>query len=199
MAPTDPKSKAPSKLIWLLALFVSLILESWLPASAMNFGSTSPGGIPATSVSLGNNISHYVDFYQVQTAQVDATHWAMTNNYDPTVLDMLDESGGIWDVRVFDNTYGLNGMAGWVICPGNATTGGTHPNRWCFGQELRYNLSYPGDFNTIDERRGMACHELGHTVGLRHPASGSSCMGNPPDFDTALTQHDRDHLTDAYG
>ncbi len=177
--------------VWAIALA--------LPAAASNFGSTSVGGDPPTSVSLGDNASHSVNFPAVEDPQKNATIWAFNNIYNPTDLTMFETSSSSADVFVYDFEFGLNGLHGWVVCPSGAQTGGSHPNRWCVGQQLRYNLSYPAAFDTAAERRVIACHELGHTVGLRHPTSGVSCMRNPINFSNSdLNDHDRSHINSYY-
>ena len=72
------------------------------------------------------------------------------------------------DVLVTDSNYGFNNILGWVEClPGSATSG-SHPYRRCDKQKLRLNGSYASLITTWQARRSLSCHEIGHTVGLRH-------------------------------
>jgi hypothetical protein len=146
----------------------------------------------------------------VTTNLVSATHWAMDNVYTPdTVITMISTDGDDYDVRVFDNDYGDNGLFAWVNCPPGADEGGTNPNRWCHGQTLQYNLNatvaYGSD--TQMERRSRACHELGHTVGLQHTSNDASCMQRyhedgwmdpGPNRSTTLSNHDENHINGYY-
>ncbi len=86
------------------------------------------------------------------------------------------------DVRAMDSNYvGIN-FYGWVDCPDIATVG----SRWvqeigswertCQPQDLRFNGEFEADFNLLAERRALACHELGHTVGLLHDTNTGSCL-----------------------
>jgi hypothetical protein len=79
--------------------------------------------------------------------------------------------------------------------PTSATTA------WSAGSSARPTTT---DFDTQGGRRRIACHELGHTVGLRHwnqyHSGAGSCMFTPPVNATTegLSQHDRDHINAYY-
>lgn len=78
--------------------------------------------------------------------------------------------------------------------------------RWCKPQIFRYNLywrasKYPTDSN----ERAIACHEVGHTLGLRHATSSTgdadwanSCMVNGNQTKITTTTHDRNHVNARY-
>ncbi len=93
---------------------------------------------------------------------------------------------------VWDWDYGDNGLNGWNACVG--TTNGAHPNQKCTQQWVKINLFY----NPPPQR--IACHEMGHSVGLRHSDDQASCMkstaagGNS----NVLTAHDKSHLNLQY-
>lgn len=171
------------------------------PAQATNFGSVCDGAT-TYCVSLGNNAYHVLNWEGDQDiAGMQASHgWARDNQYNPTdLVAYTDASDSLPDVRVWDEPYGNTGWLGIVECPTNNTgTGGSHPNRWCRGQILRYNASYAGSLDTEGERRSVACHEIGHTVGLRHTAVADSCMSNGVLFPTALNAHDISHINSQY-
>ena len=48
-------------------------------------------------------------------------------------------------------------------------------NRWCRGQIARFNAIFAPGYNQL-ARDWIACHELGHTVGLRHIVNNATCM-----------------------
>lgn len=155
-------------------------------------------------VSLANNLHHRVDF-QNTTAEVgDAIQWSLNNVYPAAGVSWLFVDGDNYDVRVRDYGAGDNGAFAWVNCPEGADEGGANPNRWCYGQILTWNL-FPGyDYanDTAQERRSRACHELGHTFGLRHQFDDSvpgTCMRTYNAGRIAyLGQHDVNHIDNNY-
>ena len=87
--------------------------------------------------------------------------------------------------------YGNNGLRGWNACAGTAVF--AHPNQQCWLQWVRFN-----DIYTSPAANALACHELGHSLGLRHSTDTASCMFTPGPTSTVLTNHDRAHLNAAY-
>lgn len=97
-------------------------------------------------------------------------------------------------------------MIAWTQCASGASYGGSESNgtRWCVPQEFRWNTAYNYTQTTNAHRNYVACHELGHTLGLRHRSSGSTCMRvatiSPvwiPPY-TTTSQHDRDEIDAHY-
>jgi hypothetical protein len=97
-----------------------------------------------------------------------------------------------WDVCVYDDNYGDNGLDGWNACT-TGTDSGSHPDMVCSLDVARINTFYsPPPFE-------VACHELGHTVGLRHTTSTTSCMQSPLSVnDTTYNSHDVGHINSNY-
>ncbi|MBB3044477.1 M57 family metalloprotease [Nocardioides soli] len=154
----------------LVALALPLLVMS--PAHA-NFGSAVGGPW------LANNKSHRVDYYDTLTKTGNMTQWALNNQFPRFDFTWTYVDGSDYDVRIMDGEYGDTPAYGWTDCPSSATLGGTHPNRWCYGQVLRINYALAAAWDTTWGRRALACHELGHTVGLRHEDASdpsSSCM-----------------------
>ena len=118
------------------------------------------------------------------TAQV---RWAMANynSVAPPVqmVEFYPFPPNYSDVLVSATTSPNYALA-WTQCNSGATYGGSDAShtRWCTPQKLVYNLSYEAShFPTDNAKRYIACHELGHTVGLRHPLSSEpqvTCMRN---------------------
>lgn len=136
--------------------------------------------MPPRCVSVGDDVRHFVFIDPSVPADLaDSVRQAMTTAYGPTTLVMREESKvrNRTDVIVYAADYGENGAAGWTYCPPGAPQGiNGHGHRWCRNQELHFNLNpqYAAFFADDASRDAIACHELGHTVGLRH-------WGNPPD------------------
>jgi len=135
--------------------------------------------IPPRCVSVGNNSIHRV---YIAPSVPNGIAWAvrrtMRHDYGPTHLVMIEQSRVTrrTDVIVRAGNYGQNGAAGWVWCPPSSPKGiNRHGDRWCRHQRLFFNLNgtYRAFFADRASRDYMACHELGHTIGLRH-------WGNPP-------------------
>lgn len=189
-------------------------------AAAANFGSTdrsacgynnnNSGWNPRTGcVSLANNRWHVVRPVALgDWAGLDGhLDWVLANVYTAANTDINayeNASDPNPDVIVYDFTYGDNGVFGWVDCPANNSgRGGSGNLQWCRGQILRINASERLDYFDFPNRggtRGLVCHELGHTVGLRHLNQADSCMrrtvwGTRPD---TLSDHDIDHLEGWY-
>jgi hypothetical protein len=137
---------------------------------------------PPRCVSVGNNSVHYVYIRRSVPEKIaKAVRRVMREHYERTNLRMIVQSTitSRTDVIVFAADYGQNGAAGWVWCPPDAPRGTTqYGDRWCRHQQLHFNLNarYAAFFADAASRDYMACHELGHTIGLWH-------WGNPPRTD----------------
>jgi hypothetical protein len=114
------------------------------------------------------------------------------------------------DVEVRLTNAGANNALSWTQCAGPVGSGTQHGGsdashtRWCRPQLIYYNTYYAtGYFPTDNPKRYIACHELGHTIGLRHWQSNggtepsTTCMRTAtitpkyvPTY-TTTTTHDR--------
>lgn len=169
--------------------------------------------IPRHCVSVGDNRRHHVFFHRsVPTSLRRAVRRAMRDAYGPTDLVMIvdRERTPRTDVIVHAGDFGRNGAAGWVHCPRGAPQGiNEHGHRWCRGQRLYFNRNaqYASYLADAASRTHLACHELGHSVGLLHwgnpPQSGGptrpTCMNvNTPNGPTTLHRWDRQNINAYY-
>lgn len=176
------KRAAPS-----VMLAVVLVVLGSAAASADHHGEPGIGSFlncnrpvdPPRCTSVGNDSVHYVFIHPSVPARIAwAVRRSMREDYNPTHLVMREQSQITrkTDVIVTAANYGQNGAAGWVWCPTHAPQGtNSHGDRWCRRQQLHFNLNprYAVFFADAASRDYMACHELGHTIGLHH-------WGNPP-------------------
>ena len=173
------------------------------------FNCDRPGVDPPRCTSVADNLVHHVHFDQSLTEGLASSlRDTMVEDYTPTDFTMIEQPEVTWqtDVTVFSQDYGDNGAAGWVYCPTDAPQGiNSSGHRWCRHQELHLNLNarYGAYFADDASRDHVTCHELGHTIGLRHwgnpPASRGpeayTCMhANTPDGPVSLHQIDVDHI-----
>ena len=168
---------------------------------------------PPRCASVGNDIWHfvYVDA-SVPRGVASALRRTIREDYDPTYLRVRVQSQmtAATDVIVYAADHGENGAAGWVYCPPDAPQGmNANGDRWCQRQELHFNLNarYAAFFADRASRDYMACHELGHTLGLLHwgnpPRSdgptAATCMSpDVPDGPSDLHQIDVEHISHYY-
>ncbi len=181
------------------------------PPIGSAFGCNRPVS-PPRCVSLGDNTRHFVHIDpSVPIELADAVRRVLAGAYEPSVLVLLEDSALTYrtDVIVLAADHGPNGAAGWTYCPPEAPQGlNAHGDRWCRHQELHFNLNaqYAAFFADDASRQYTACHELGHTLGLRHwgnppesngPVAATCLNADTPNGPVTLHENDRQRI-DAY-
>ena len=178
--------------------------------AATNFGGPRDAGVHCdttpSSQCVANNASHTVYFEYATSALRDATLWAMTNyNNVAPPIDMAEvfPPATDRDVTVRGDYVGYTGWWAATMCATNASYGGAESplpgTRWCRPQILQFNRTYEASkYPTTTNKRAVACHELGHTVGLQHTTSTTSCMRSGNQTVTTTNSHDRAHIADYY-
>ena len=172
----------------------------------MPFGSSTCDGTPRNCYSLQPDYLIRVYLQDVSSGMTTATLDSMAYDYTPTDLWMWEVSASTYaSIIVKEDDYGDNGFAAWVNCPDSSTTQQTPEGRTCSPQVVKYNrnsASYLAVYyNGSESRDSIACHELGHSVGLGHSTNELSCMEpGDPDGSTVLSTHDvNTHINPHYG
>jgi len=131
------------------------------------------------------NDAYHAVYVNVSGSYGTQVRWAMANYTSvapPVQMYEIYPPALDKDVEVLLTNAGANGALAWTQCASGATYGGSDAShtRWCRPQRFYYNTYYEaGYFPTDNPKRYIACHELGHTIGLQHPAAGeptATCM-----------------------
>jgi hypothetical protein len=210
------RTPAPNRLLPLLVTAVVLAI-TLAPAALANHGGRGIGSLlacdrpvePPRCTSVGNDFLHHVAFdASLSEGLASSLRDTMAEDYAPTKLHMIlqPEVTDLTDVIAFSGDFGDNGAAGWVYCPPDAPQGlNSRGDRWCRQQEMFFNLNprYAIFFDDDASRDHVTCHELGHTLGLRHwgnppestgPAAATCMNSNTPNGPTTLHRIDVDHI-----
>lgn len=181
-----------------LAMFVTV--GSNETAAATNFGSSGSAGTGGTTngVWLTNNAGFVVVARALESWTYNGYVNASNNEFQPTDLSVSFSSASSCsdpshDLCVFDGDYGNNGLDGWNSCAGTATD--AHPFQRCSLAWNRINF-----YGSDPSWNYVACHEMGHSVGLRHTAGTTapfSCMKEGSNY-AFLSTHDDGHINGIY-
>jgi hypothetical protein len=182
------------------AISLMTVLSFPMATHANNFGSEGAAASlwdPAyNGVWLSPTSSWHVGRISMTTTYSNGVYDAVGTQFGPTDLAVGVFSSSTcqasYEVCVYDADYGNNGVNGWNQCPG--TVVGQNPNRTCSQQRVQINLFYSPPAQRI------ACHELAHSVGLRHTGEQASCVKKTSEGGNSqvLSTHDKNHLNDQY-
>ena len=192
-------------------------------ALATNFGGPKTSGADCdTSIQsecVANDSTHLICIDGIPTAHRNAVvnriaHYnGMSFLYaaeNPSPCNNAD------DVIVVDVSLPLTRAYAWTKCNVGASYGGSSSprpgTRWCKAQQFVWNQAFASFLPTDTNKQMVACHEIGHTLGLRHRATAGpsdppvqSCMissriSPSPYINpwTTTDTHDRVHLDARY-
>ena len=144
---------------------------------------------PELSQCVANNGGHLV--YKVNLTQPVSLAVSDAIAKANAIRDFSAEvwsTNNIQDVNAHDGDYGNTEWWAYTACTPAAVHGGTAPAAlWCKPQDNVFNYDHPAQWDTnVSGRQTVACHELGHSFGLRHTVDATSCMRNgqvnPPNY-----------------
>ena len=205
--------RPPIRLIGAAALLGWLIGSAAGMTMASNSGSnaggynTNPHICDATinSQCAANGFAHRVSLGSLPSGSVmrSAMLTAMgiiDDTMSPDLFDVVEWPTSSADVNATTGNFGNTGWWAYGACAANATYGGTDPLRWCSLQVITYNMTHPSNWDgSTTGRNTVACHELGHTIGLRHGIPDrASCMRNAVTSPAALHSHDDATIANIY-
>lgn len=155
-----------------------------------NFGGTAcDGNLTSQCVARYGN-PHYVYLYPSLTTRQRTQVTNTIADYNVLVDSSIQITlvGDRLDAHVGASygNFGPNGAWAYTACELAAQTGTNAVGNWCVAQLLRFNSIYLSYYDTDSGTKGVACHELGHTLGLRHatsanhPESTLTCMHDTP-------------------
>jgi hypothetical protein len=167
---------------------------------------------------VADNSTHNVWITSTDTDLMEEIPWSMLNytSVAPPIrmIEVHPSPPDFYqDVEVRAASYPSVQALAWTQCNGPAsdplmTYGGSEANhdRWCKPQVLRYNTFFrTSHFPTDAKQRYIACHELGHTIGLRHTNETSgTCLlkatitPNSVPTVTTTSSHDRAMIAGHY-
>jgi hypothetical protein len=157
-----------------------------LPASANAFG-------PSGCCYYADNSIHTFYPWSLTSGTLSSLRYAMNTRLavtDTSVYEFQSQDANT-DVVAVDVAYGTDAAHFWwglwtcdTLVSGSSTQ--------CNKGTLRFNLSW-GTPNTV-----IACHEVGHSVGLDHSTETASCMYQPTGSSDDYSTHDRSHINGYY-
>ena len=193
----------PSRVVRLT--LTAVLLVSVLPgvASATNWAGASGNTGCSSTLNKADNRTHYVWYNSgLRSDGAQATNQARNDNLNPTAVNTVDDSSSNADTDavVYSQYYTTFCGIDWSSSAGFTMCVSTNPANECERHEIRYNEAALDQLSDSNDK-SLACHELGHSVGLKHRQVdgevGNGCMDNNHWYG-GYTGHDEDHLSAHY-
>jgi len=152
-------------------------------------------------------------YHSITSEMKTALDWNESNNYEPTDLTVIIQTssqyGGDTDINAYDQNYTTFCRLDWDNSTENIVgdtfcwdaNNGIFENQKCNRHEIRFDTSDVLDSSwTTANRKSLACHELGHAVGLLHRDSSEHYCMEVGVFGAKeyLTSHDVAHINNNY-
>jgi hypothetical protein len=193
------------KLLPAIILAAAVTTTAASPASANGFGNAN-GCCP-----FADNGKHWYNYASLETRTRTAVKAALLNLDSQTDMTVAADTTAdpSTDVESFDQYYvdhwdldwngsstGYNLFAYSKCVKANAPASSGQP--WtCDQYEVRYDLA-DIDWMTATQRQALACHEVGHTVGLDHSTESTSCLKTGAHKIIKYSAHDVAHINGRY-
>ena len=176
----------------------------WFGSNAGGYNTpTHPCDTTTSSQCVANNGSHIIYMGSALNVMRAATEDAIalfTLVDSLVVFDTTDTTA--MDVSFIEGNYGDTSYWAYGKCSLTASYGGADPDRWCRPQIVVYNMTHPSNWDTRDGasgRNAVACHEMGHTLGLRHTDSNTgTCMRSAQTVSESINTDQKNHLNEQY-
>ena len=167
------------------------------PASANWYGATNNTG--CASPNKADNQTHTIYYSDLESGMSSALDWYRGYLDDNTAVtpQLVGSPTSTTDAVVYDFDYTTYCGLTWDANPGNVagltTCVSTNGSSECEKHEVRFDSGEYWAWSGT-QMQGLACHEMGHSLGLDHSGEGSSCMLDGQLDNTGYTDHDKAHL-----